>query len=82
MSLLIDGFLSSTGVIQNREDSINNQLEDIKSDQAELDRKMALLRERLTSEYTAMENILASFRTTSSSLDGLVDRLPFTASNN
>lgn len=82
MSLLIDGFLSSTGVIKNREDSINNQLEDIKDDQEELDRKMAIMHDRLTSQYVAMENILASFRTTSESLNGLVDRLPFTASNN
>lgn len=79
MALLIDGFLSDTGVIKNREDSINNQLEDIKTDQTELDRKMAIMHDRLTSQYVAMENILASFRTTSDSLTGLVDRLPFTA---
>ncbi|MDO6564697.1 flagellar filament capping protein FliD [Amphritea sp. 1_MG-2023] len=81
LSLLIDSFLSSSGVIQSREDSINNQLDGIVDDQDELDRKMTIVSDRLTAQYLAMEQIIASFSSTSDSLDGLTDRLPFTYSS-
>ena len=78
LSGLIDNFLSSTGVIKSRVDSINTQLDGIADDQANLDRKMDMKSNRLTLQYQAMERIIASFNTTSDSLTGLVDRLPFT----
>ncbi|MBU2964835.1 flagellar filament capping protein FliD [Amphritea sp. 2_MG-2023] len=81
LSLLIDNFLSSTGVIQSREDSINNQLDGIEDDQESLDRKMSITSDRLTQQYLAMEQIIASFSSTSDSLTGLTDRLPFTYSS-
>ena len=79
---LIDAFLASSGSIQQREDNMNNSLEDIDEDRADLERKMTLYEERLYSKYLAMEVIINSFSSTSSQLDGLVDRLPLTASNN
>ncbi|GGK72737.1 flagellar filament capping protein FliD [Amphritea balenae] len=82
MTRLIDQFLASDGTISIREDSINNQLTGIEDDQTELDRKMEKLNDRLTAQYIAMERIISSLQTTGSSLDGLADRLPFTASNN
>ncbi|MBR9868125.1 MAG: flagellar filament capping protein FliD [Oceanospirillales bacterium] len=78
LSVLIDNFLSNTGVIKSRVDSINTQLDGIADDQANLDRKMDMKSNRLTLQYQAMERIIASFNTTSDSLTGLVDRLPFT----
>lgn len=81
LSLLIDNFLSSSGVIQAREDSINSQLDGLVDDQESLDRKMSLKSDRLTQQYLAMETILASFSSTADSLDGLIDRLPFTYSS-
>jgi flagellar hook-associated protein 2 len=78
LSLLIDSFLSTTGVIKSREDSINSQLGSIVDDQESLDRKMTIKSDRLTQQYLAMEQIIASFNTTADSLTGLVDRLPFT----
>ena len=78
LSLLIDSFLSSSGVIQSREDSINSQLKGIAGDQDNLDRKMTIKSDRLTQQYFAMERIIASFNSTADSLTGLVDRLPFT----
>jgi len=46
-----------------------------------LDRKMSAYQDRLSSQYAAMERIVASLNQTSSQLDGLIDRLPFTAQN-
>ncbi|PIE24570.1 MAG: flagellar hook protein [Neptuniibacter caesariensis] len=76
---LIDSFLSRTGSIKNREDSINNSLGDIADDRKELDRKMEKLQLRLTSQFLTMERIVNSFKSTGDQLTGLVDRLPFTA---
>ena len=82
LSLLVDKFLSKTGVIQTRETNLNTQVDDIADDQTELDRKMSLYETRLTEQYLAMERIIASFQTTGDSLTGILDRLPFTASKN
>jgi flagellar hook-associated protein 2 len=82
LSKLIDAFLSSSGSIQLREDNMNSSLETIEEDREELDRKMTVYQERLFSKYVAMEAIINSFNSTASQLDGLVDRLPLTASNN
>ncbi|SIS46838.1 flagellar filament capping protein FliD [Neptunomonas antarctica] len=81
LSQLIDSFLSSSGSIKSRETSINNQLDGIVDSQETLDRKMTKYETRLSVQFLAMERIVASFKTTSDSLTGIVDRLPFTASN-
>lgn len=81
LSLLADNFLATRGTIKAREDSINTQLEGIKDDRVDLDRKMEKLELRLYSQYLAMERIVSSFQSTGSQLDGMLDRLPFTASN-
>jgi flagellar hook-associated protein 2 len=79
---LINSFLSSTGSIQNREENIGNALEGIEEDREELDRKMEKLELRLMAQYLAMERIISSFQGVGGQLDGILDRLPFTASNN
>lgn len=82
LSKLIDSFLQTNGAIQAREQSINEQITGLESDQEDLDRKMEIFERRLTAQYLAMEQIISSFQTTGNSLDGILDRLPFTASNN
>lgn len=81
LSKLIDDLLASDGSIQTRETNINNSLEDITDDRAELDRKMEKLELRLYSQFLAMERIVSSFQSTGNQLDGILDRLPFTASS-
>lgn len=80
-SNLIENFLSTTGVIKTRESSIQKQLEGLDEETTKLDRRMTGVSTRLLAQFTMMERIVASFQDTSSQLDGLVDRLPFTASN-
>ena len=80
LSLLIDNFVnSSDGAIKTREDSINKEIEGVKSDKEDLDARMEKVEARLMSQFKAMERILTSLNGTSDSLDGLIDRLPFTA---
>ncbi|WP_293264084.1 flagellar filament capping protein FliD [Neptunomonas sp.] len=79
MAALFDSFLSKTGVIQTREDSINSQLKGITEDQTNLDRRMTIYQDRLTQQYLAMEKVITSLKTTGDTFTGLVDRLPFTA---
>ncbi|MCP4595918.1 flagellar filament capping protein FliD [Neptuniibacter sp.] len=81
LSNLIDEFLSNTGAIKTREDSINSQLNDVESDREDLDRKMERVEARLYSQFLAMERIVSSFQSTGDQLDGILERLPFTASN-
>jgi flagellar hook-associated protein 2 len=82
LSNLIDNFLSSTGVIKTRESSIQTQLTGLDEETTTLDRRMEGVSARLLAQFTMMERIVASFQDTSSQLDGLADRLPFTANNN
>lgn len=81
LSKLIDSFLSSSGSIKNREDNIDDALENVTDDRKELDRKMEKLELRLISQFLAMERIVSSFKGTGNQLDGILDRLPFTATN-
>jgi flagellar hook-associated protein 2 len=78
---ILDAFLENNGLIASREDSINDRLEDIEEDRSRLDIRMETRAALLQAQFLAMERIIASLNTTSSSLDGLIDRLPFTASN-
>lgn len=79
LSLLIDSLLTGDGGISAREETLNGQIDGIKEDKEELDARMLKVEARLQSQFVAMEAILASLSTTGNSLDGLVDRLPFTA---
>lgn len=79
LTSLIDRFLSRDGSIANREENINDQLEKVGEDREELDRRMENYQSRISAQFLAMERIIGSLNATGSSLDGLIDRLPFTA---
>ncbi len=76
---LLDEFLSNSGLISDREASIESKLEDIKDDRLSLDARMEKRFALLQAQFIQMEAILGTLSTTSDSLDGLLDRLPFTA---
>lgn len=81
-SLLLDNFLSNTGSIKTREESINRQLSTIDTKTESLDRRMEKYEARLLVQFTAMESIVSSLQTTGDSFSGILDRLPFTATKN
>ncbi|KAA0876593.1 flagellar filament capping protein FliD [Nitrincola tapanii] len=77
---LILDFLSKDGAVSTREASINNQLEAISTDRERLDARMDKRLLQLQAQFQAMERIISSFQATGDQLDGILDRLPFTAS--
>lgn len=81
MSALLDNYLESSGFIANRETNINTQLDKLDNDQDRLDRRIEAYQARLQAQFLAMENILSGLNSSGSYLDGILDRLPFTASN-
>lgn len=76
---LINDFLKTSGLIKGREDNITKDIASVKDDTTALDRRSEAFRARLQAQFTAMEAIVRSLNSTGSFLDGLVDRLPFTA---
>ncbi len=78
---LISNLLSKSGSIATREENIGDQLDKISSDREVLDRRMEQYEARLTAQFLAMEKIVSSLQSTGDSLDGILDRLPFTAKN-
>lgn len=79
MSNLINDYLKSSGVIKEREDSINRDITRVGKDEEALERRSEAYRARLMSQFQAMEAIVRSLNSTGSFLDGILDRLPFTA---
>lgn len=80
LNRLIQDFLAKDGVVSTRETSLNQQIEGIASDRVRLDDRMDKRLNQLQSQFLAMERIVASFQATGNQLDGILDRLPFTAS--
>jgi len=78
---LVGRFLGSSGAIASREKSLDNQLDDVTDDRESLDRRMEKYEARISAQFLAMEQIISTLNSTSDSLDGILDRLPFTASN-
>ncbi|MGI1677422.1 MAG: flagellar filament capping protein FliD [Cellvibrionaceae bacterium] len=79
MTRLMDSFLASNGLISEREKNINESLDDIDEDRASLERRTEAFRSRMESQFLAMELIVRSLNNTGTFLDGIGDRLPFTA---
>ncbi|MFC6669788.1 flagellar filament capping protein FliD [Marinobacterium aestuariivivens] len=79
MNNMIESMLGKSGSIANREENLNDRLDDIATDREDLDRRMEKYETRLMSQFLAMERIISSLNSTGDSLDGILDRLPFTA---
>ncbi len=77
---LVNDFLSSTGLLKQREQLLTAKLETFDEDQETLERRMSAYEERLIRQFIAMESILSGLNSSGSFLDNLIDTLPFTAS--
>lgn len=76
---VVNSYLKTSGLITERETNIGNDIKRVKNDQESLTRRTEAYRARLMAQFQAMESIVRSLNSTGSFLDGLVDRLPFTA---
>lgn len=79
MTSLINNYLKTSGLIKNRETNINTDISKVAKDEEALDRRSEAYRARLMSQFQAMESIVRSLNSTGDFLDGILDRLPFTA---
>lgn len=79
MDSLINDFLKNSGMIKGRETNLSKEIDKVDDDKEQLERRSEAYRLRLQSQFIAMESIVRSLNNTGSFLEGLVDRLPFTA---
>lgn len=79
---MIDNFLKTNGLIKNRETSINKDVEKIKTDMATLDRRSQSYRARLQAQFSAMEAITRSLKSTGTFLTGAFKALSNSSSDN
>jgi len=78
---LIEQFLENGGVINLREDSLNDDIDSLDDDQSDLDRRIESFEERLTSQFIAMESIVRSLQNSQSFLESTLDSLLQAATN-
>lgn len=73
---LIDDFLESDGTIANRTDGINRSIEDIEDRREVLNRRLAMVEQRLRAQFTALDVLMSSMTKTSSFLQQQLASLP------
>lgn len=78
---LINDFLKTSGMIKNRETNITKDVEKVKTDQKILDRRSEAYRARLQAQFSAMETIVRSLKTTGNFLTGAFKALSGDNSN-
>ncbi len=67
---LINNFLKTNGLIKSHEKVINQQVEKVKVDQTALDKRSNAYRARLQAQFSAMESIVRSLKSTGTFLTG------------
>ena len=67
---LIDDFLKSNGLIKDHETVISKQVDKVKADQTALDKRSDAYRARLQAQFSAMESIVRSLKSTGTFLTG------------
>lgn len=76
MHTMVEGFLSTTGDIQTRNDSLNKAMDRIGDDRAALDLRVAQIQQRYTKQFTALDGLLSQMQSTSSYLASQLGNLP------
>jgi flagellar hook-associated protein 2 len=67
---LIDNFLKSNGLIKNRETTLSKDIDKVKTDMTDVDRRSKAYRARLQAQFSAMETIVRSLKSTGTFLTG------------
>jgi flagellar hook-associated protein 2 len=81
LTSLINDFLKTSGLIKERETNIGKDITKVEKDEEALNRRSDAYRARLMAQFQSMESIVRSLNSTGDFLDGILDRLPFTAKN-
>ena len=78
---LIDNFLKTNGLIKNRETNINKDVAKIKTDLVAVDKRSQSYRARLQAQFSAMESIVRSLKSTGTFLTGAFKALSGNSDN-
>jgi flagellar hook-associated protein 2 len=78
---LIDNFLKTNGLIKTRETSLTKDIDKVKTDLTALDRRSQSYRARLQSQFSAMETIVRSLKSTGTFLTGAFKALSASSDN-
>jgi len=73
---LLTSYLEKDGFISTRENGINRSIDDISEQRDKLNLKLASLESRLTSQFTALDTLIAKFNNTSAFLTQQLASLP------
>jgi flagellar hook-associated protein 2 len=78
LNTLINGFLSSDGVLTRRMNDFTQRIESIGESRVKLNERMESLEERLRSQFLAMDLMVGKMRSTGDFLTGQLATLPYT----
>ncbi|MEY8212147.1 MAG: flagellar filament capping protein FliD [Gammaproteobacteria bacterium] len=73
---LIEGYVSSTGIIDSRTDGLKVRVEDVSEQRVALNRRLASFESRLLAQFTAMDVLVSSLQNQSSFLTQQLANLP------
>lgn len=76
---MVDSYVRNSGLISERESNLEQDMDEIEEDRRDLDRRSEAFRARQEAQFRAMEQIVRSLNSTGDFLEGINDRLPFTA---
>ncbi|WP_111643280.1 flagellar filament capping protein FliD [Marinimicrobium alkaliphilum] len=81
VSTMMDTYARSSGLISERENNLRREQTEVSDARERLERRSEAFRARQEAQFRAMEQIVRSLNNTGDFLEGLNDRLPFTAPN-
>ncbi|MCE5231804.1 MAG: flagellar filament capping protein FliD [Mizugakiibacter sp.] len=76
LNSLFDGYLDSNGVLDSRTQSLNSQSKDLDDQQTTLDARMSAQEAMYRAQFTALDTLLSSMKTTSSFLTQQLANMP------
>jgi len=79
---LIDNFLKSSGLIKSRETTLSKDIDKVKTDMTAVDRRSQAYRARLQAQFSAMESIVRSLKSTGTFLTGAFKAMSASSNDN
>lgn len=76
----LDGYISTTGLISNRTDGLNQRISELDKQKLNLENRMAIIEKRYRAQFTALDTLISSMNSTSSFLTQQLAGLPGSSS--
>jgi flagellar hook-associated protein 2 len=76
----LDGYISTTGLISNRTEGLNQRISELDKQKLNLENRMAIIEKRYRAQFTALDTLISSMNSTSSFLTQQLAGLPGSSS--